>query len=295
MIMSRRSLALGALAASALAFFFLAASSHAGLTVVSEAGAAAATVTNSIGVEFVLIPAGSFQMGTKAPTCPQDDPFTEKNERQDCLNAVRSDELPRHTVTIGEPFYMGKTEVTQEQWYAVMGTNPASFKTEKVGENSRSYPVETVSWNDAKAFIRKLNEKEGTTVYRLPTEAEWEYAARAGQAHEYAGSSSVGTVAWYDGNSGDRTHRVGTKAPNAWGLYDMSGNVWEWVEDWYHDSYAGAPTDGSAWLTPAGSYRVNRGGSWGRSPRNVRVAGRNSRDPGYRRGYLGFRLVRDAP
>ena len=260
-----------------------------------EAEAQDRTYTNTIGMEFVLVPAGEFDMGTPSPSCPKDDPFTEKNEYQDCRSSVSSDELPQHGVTISEAFYLGKYEVTQAQWYEVMGTNPSEFKSEKVGGDSRNHPVENVSWNDVQSFIRKLNEKEGTTVYRLPTEAEWEYAARAGQSYEYSGSSDVGSVAWYDGNSGNKTHRVGQKRANAWGLYDMSGNVWEWVQDWYDDDYYASSPSTDPRGPSSGSYRVYRGGSWRYDAWFVRVAFRFNLFPGFRYYSLGFRLVRSSP
>jgi len=260
-----------------------------------EAGAQDRTYTNTIGIEFVLVPAGEFEMGTPSPSCPKDDPFTERNEYQECRNSVSSDELPQHSVTISESFYLGKYEVTQAQWYEVMGANPSNFKSEKVGGDSRNHPVEIVSWNDVQSFIRKLNEKEGTTLYRLPTEAEWEYAARAGQSYDYSGSSDVGSVAWYDGNSGDKTHRVGQKRANAWGLYDMSGNVWEWVQDWYDDDYYASSPSTDPRGPSSGSDRVLRGGSWYNYPRFARVANRASNVPGYRNHVLGLRLARSIP
>ncbi len=168
-------------------------------------------------------------------------------------------------------FYIGKYEVTQAQWKAVMGTNPSHFS----GENN---PVEQVSWNDCQEFIKKLNALTGRT-YRLPTSAEWEYAARSGKArdtYEYAGSNNLDEVAWYKSNSGDRTHQVGTKKPNSLGIYDMTGNVWEWCEDWYDSSQ---------------SYRVARGGSWYLSASSCRVSYRSNSSPGFRHSNLGFRVV----
>ncbi len=164
---------------------------------------------NSIGMEFVLIPPGSFQMGCSS-------------ESEDCA----SDEKPRHEVEISQAFLLGKYEVTQAQWEAVMGNNPSWFEGAK-------YPVENVSWNDVQEFIAKLLEKEGVQ-YRLPTEAEWEYAARAGSRTAYCfgdDKNQLRNYAWYDREDG--MHPVGKKMPNAWGLYDMHGNVWEWVQDWY--------------------------------------------------------------
>ncbi len=256
--------------------------------------------TNSIGMEFVKIPAGSFLMGTPdppSPNCPRDDPFTERNESQECLNAwersrPHKSETPQHRVTISQAFYMGKYEVTQEQWYKVMGNNPSYFKSERVGGDSRRHPVEQVSWHDAQAFIRRLNEMEPERTYRLPTEAEWEYACRAGTTGDYAGN--LDSMEWYRDNSGKRTHPVGQKQPNAFGLYDMHGNVMEWCEDHWHDNYDRAPNDGSAWtdISATGSYRVNRGGGWSNGAVSCRSADRNRDSPGDRYGILGFRLVR---
>jgi formylglycine-generating enzyme required for sulfatase activity len=231
------------------------------------------TVINSIGMEFVLIPAGEFDMGS---------PSSEKDRY--------SNEGPVHHVTISKGFYLSKYEVTQKQWCEVMGSNPSHFE----GDNR---PVETVSWNDIQEFIKKLNEMEGTNKYRLPSEAEWEYAARAGTTTSYSfgnDDSDLGDYAWYESNSGSKTHPVGQKQPNPWGLYDMHGNVWEWVQDRYHSSYDGAPTDGSAWESGSSSYHVRRGGSWGGSAKYFRSALRYYYAPvpvpSYRSGG-GFRLL----
>ncbi|MDR1921295.1 MAG: formylglycine-generating enzyme family protein [Candidatus Adiutrix sp.] len=226
--------------------------------------------TNSIGMEFVLIPAGEFLMGS-----PDSD------------EEVDDDEKPRHKVIISRPFYLGKYAVTQSQWEAVMGNNPSKFK-------GWSNPVEMVSWDDAQAFIKKLNQKEGGKKYRLPTEAEWEYAARAGTTGRYSfgdDAGALGRYAWYKDNSGGLTHPVGQKEPNGWGLYDMHGNVWEWARDRHGVKYyAGSPgTDPRGPFL--GSYRVNRGGGWNNSARLCRSAIRNNGTPGYRRQTLGFRLA----
>jgi formylglycine-generating enzyme required for sulfatase activity len=195
------------------------------------------------------------------------------------------DEKPRHSVKV-PAFKLGKTEVTQGQWRAVMGFNPSRFK--QCGDNC---PVETVSWNEVQAFIKTLNEKTGGH-YRLPTEAEWEYAGRAGLDARYCGGDDADAVAWHDGNSDGTTHPVGSKQPNAFGLYDMSGNVWEWVQDCYHASYQGAPDDGSAWGGGAECRsRVLRGGAFNHGQLRVRCAYRNRSDPGNRYYYGGFRVV----
>ena len=187
---------------------------------------------------------------------------------------------------ITKPFYLGKYLVTQEQWEDVMGSNPATSR-------GRRSPVETVSWDDCQEFIRKLNARfphpgplpEGEGVFRLPTEAQWEYACRAGSTTRYCfgdDESGLGEYAWYDANSGGKTHPVGEKKPNAWGLYDMHGNVWEWCQDWYDGGYyAKSPTDDPTGPA-AGSYRVIRGGSWFDPARGCRSADRDWCAPGYR-------------
>ena len=219
-------------------------------------------------------------------------------------------EKPVHQVTISYSFYMGKYEVTQAQWQAVMGKNPSNFKD--CGGNC---PVEYVSWNDAQDFIKKLNETNDGFKYRLPSEAEWEYACRAGTTGEYAGD--LDAMAWYANNSGrarldaeeimrtdlqnyskritengGQTHAVGTKLPNGFGLFDMHGNVWEWCQDWLRDSYNGAPSDGSAWVDGGEQkYRVLRGGSWNYLATFLRSAHRTFLTPAFRNDFVGFRVV----
>lgn len=186
---------------------------------------------------------------------------------------------------------LGKTEVTQGQWKAIMGNNPSGFSN--CGDNC---PVENISWNETKKYIKKLNAKTGKE-YRLSSEAEWEYACRAGGRNKYCGSDNLDSVAWYGnnrepgGNSDQRTHLVAQKQANAFGLYDMSGNVWEWVQDSYHDNYNGAPVDGTAWQGD-GSERVVRGGSWVIKPRGVLAANHDKVGSGVRDNTLGFRLAR---
>jgi len=197
---------------------------------------------------------------------------------------MMGDEKDRHEVTLSKPFYVGATEVTQAQYQAVMGTNPSNFK----GETN---PVEMVSWNDATEFCKKLSEKTRQAV-RLPTEAEWEYACRAGTATAFSfgdSDSALGDYAWYDANSGGTTHPVGQKKPNAWGLYDVHGNVWEWCADWYGDYPKGAVTDPQG--PASGTYRVLRGGGWGGNPVFCRAAGRRDGTPDLRGGIFGFRVV----
>ena len=222
---------------------------------------------NSIGMKFTRIPAGEFFMGSE-----------ESN-----------DEKPVHTVKINNAFYLGTYTVTQREWKAVMGDNPSVFKGDDL-------PVETVSWDDVQKFIKKLNEMEGTEKYRLPSEAEWEYACRAGTTTRYSfgdDESKLGDYAWYDNNSDDKTHPVGQKKPNPYGLYDMHGNVWEWVQDEWHGSYDGAPADGSAWERGGGAFRVIRGGGWFSFARYCRSAVRDHGDPHYRDSNLGFRLLQE--
>lgn len=216
---------------------------------------------------MVYIPGGNFRMGS---------PASEKE--------IGTDEGPQHFVTVG-PFWSGKYEVTQAQWQAVMGDNPSKF----LGDDR---PVERISWNNAEEFCRRLSSQTGRD-YRLPTEAQWEYACRAGSGTRYFFGSSAGPLgdyAWFDKLSGGASHTVGQKSPNPWGLYDMYGNVWEWCEDTYHASYAGAPADGSAW-TVGGDGRVLRGGSWLSYAKRCRSAFRDKGTPAGRYNYIGLRVV----
>ena len=224
--------------------------------------------------EMVVLPAGSFQMGS--------------NEN--------ADEQPVHRVNVPS-FLIGKTEVTQGQWKAVIGSNPSFFNT--CGDDC---PVDQVSWNDAQEFAQRLSQKTGKQ-YRLPSEAEWEYAARAGSTTRWSfgdSESQLDDHAWYRDNSLSwfgrfNIHRVAQKRSNAFGLHDMHGNVWEWVEDCWHDNYSGAPADGSAWTSSCNNNRrVNRGGSWGRPSADLRSAGRSLRGPPHMRGNVdyGLRLAR---
>ena len=191
-------------------------------------------------------------------------------------------EKPVHQVTLSD-YYIGETEVTQELWNAVMGSNPSKF----TGNMQR--PVEMVSWNDCQTFISKLNQLTGET-FRLPTEAQWEYAARGGnksKGYTYSGSNAIDDVAWYNDNSDRMTHPVKTKAPNELGIYDMSGNVWEWCSDWYGSYSSAAQTDPAGPST--GSGRVDRGGSWNYYAARCRVANRSSCTPEFSDGDLGLR------
>ena len=214
------------------------------------------------GMEFIWIPPGEFRMGSTSLRTPDAEPVTR--------------------VQISRGFWLGKYELTQADWQAVMGTNPSEFS----GCGRR--PVDSVSWNDVQEFIRSLNDRAGGNYYRLPTEAEWEYAARAGTTeNRYA---NLDAIAWYGGNSGGRTHPVGQKEPNAWGLHDMLGNVWELVQDWHGDYPGGFLIDPTG--PASGSQRVARGGSWGGSDTCCLAPDRSRPPPSFFFNFLGFRLVR---
>lgn len=233
---------------------------------VSEPKAEETFTVNGVSFTMVRVEGGTFRMGATSEQVNSD-----------------SDEKPVHSVTLSS-YSIGQTEVTQALWKAVMGSNPSGFK----GDN---LPVENVSWNDCQTFIRKLNALTGRT-FRLPTEAEWEFAARGGnesRGYQYSGSNNLGSVAWYSSNSGDKTHPVATKSANELGLYDMSGNVWEWCQDWYGSYSSSSQTNPTG--PSAGSYRVNRGGSWSGSARGCRVANRYYCVPSFSFSSLGLRLA----
>ena len=239
--------------------------------VVPTGGAAAVgnkTFTvNGVTFEMIPVEGSTFAMGAT----------------QEQGSDVDRDEKPTHSVTLSD-YYIGKYEVTQELWEAVMGSNPSHFK----GSN---LPVEKVSWDDCQKFIRKLNGLTGEN-FRLPTEAEWEYAARGGSKsgkYKYSGSNIIGDVAWYTDNSGSKTHAVGTKSPNELGIYDMSGNVWEWCQDWYGKYSSGSQTNPQG--PSSASARVIRGGSWHYNARYCSVSFRNSYATVYKNYYLGLRLA----
>lgn len=227
--------------------------------------------TNSIGKKFVLIPAGTFMMGS-----PKAEPGRDSDEMQ-------------HRVTISKAFDMQTTQVTQKQWKTVMGNNPSRFF--KYGDN---YPVEQVSWNDVQRFIKKLNRMDGGGKYRLPTEAEWEYACRAGSTGRFCFGDSdneLGSYAWYEANSGRSTHPVAQKKSNAWGLYDMHSNVGEWCQDWKGEYPSGSVTDPKG--PSSGSYRVYRSGCWYCDAGSCRSAGRYGHPAAFDGGgHVGFRLAR---
>ena len=237
-------------------------------SVTSGASEISIPVSNGITIDMVKVEAGTFKMGA---TSEMKKPFKwEKPVRQ---------------VTLTNDYYMGKYEVTQALWQTVMGSNPSRFK------GSNNLPVECVSWDDCQEFIGKLNIMTGRS-FRLPTEAEWEYAARGGKkscGYQYSGSSNILDVAWYWDNSLDGTHVVGMKQANELGLYDMTGNVFEWCKDWY-GAYRSSSLINPAG-TASGADRVCRGGGWGSSMRCCRSSYRDYYPPNYRYGNLGFRLV----
>ena len=225
------------------------------------------------GMEFVFVKGGEFEMGCG-----------------DWAGDCEGDENPVHRVKLDD-FYMGKYEVTQGQWSKIMGNNPSYFKKGDV------YPVEAVSWDDIQVFLEKINQKTGKK-YRLPTEAEWEYAARSGGKQEkWAGTSNksgLAGYAWYNENSGGQTHPVGQKTPNGLGIYDMSGNVWEWCSDWFGERYYAKSPRNNPKGPGSGSHRVFRGGSWNRNltPMYLRASHRGDHTPARWSHDLGFRLAR---
>jgi formylglycine-generating enzyme required for sulfatase activity len=241
--------------------------------------------TNSVGMKFVLIPAGKFLMGS-----PEEEP------------GRSGDEGPQHPVSLTNAFYLGLTEVTQGQWRTIMDDNPSRFR-------GSDLPVENVSWDDCQEFLRRLNEREKTDRYRLPSEAEWEYACRAGSSTRFSFGEDVGSsatvdklryyfgdqggeldsYAWYGNVSGNQTHPVAQKKPNAWGLYDMHGNVAEWCADWYGPYPNSDVTDPTG--PPQGTLRVLRGGSYGFDSWSVRSARRDSRPPQSRSDHYGLRVA----
>ncbi|MCI5137372.1 MAG: hypothetical protein D3922_02905, partial [Candidatus Electrothrix sp. AR1] len=226
-----------------------------------------AIIDSVIGMEFVSVPGGCFQMGSL------------ENERD-----RDNDEGPVHKVCVNS-FQMGKYEVTQGQWKKIMGSNPSEF------QKGDSYPVEKVSWDDAQEFIGKLNAKSGKN-YRLPTEAEWEYACRANDSGKYCGGDDVDALGWHKKNSGNRSTRpVGGKQANKFGLYDMSGNVWEWCADWSGENYYNSSPQDNPTGPSSGLHRVFRGGTWQHIPKVMRAANRGGAAPDGSNDDLGFRLV----
>jgi formylglycine-generating enzyme required for sulfatase activity len=221
---------------------------------------------NGVNIEILAIKGGTFLMGSPANEVGRDDSETQ------------------HQVSVSN-FYIGKYEVTQAQWKAIMGNNPSRFKGDDL-------PIENVSWNDVQEFLQKLNEKTGKS-FRLPTEAEWEYAARGGtrsRNYFYAGGNTLNKMAWFMDNSNKTTHSVGSKQPNELGIYDMSGNVWEWCNDWYSKDYYSKSPQSNPTGTASGSGRVRRGGSWGLVDSGCHVAFRSYDTPGSHNYFIGFRL-----
>jgi len=229
-----------------------------------------AQLINSIGIKFVFISPGTFKMGSP------DEEYGRYNDET------------YHYVTLTKGFLMATTAVTQYQWERVIGNNPSKFM-----KKGKKYPVENVSWNDVQKFIKKLNKMEQTDSYCLPTEAEWEYACRAGSTSRYCFGSDekmLDEYAWFRKNFDEMTYPVKQKKPNAWGLYDMHGNVWEWCEDWYGDYPNEHVTDP---IGPnGGSNRVIRGGCWSFLTRNFRSANRGMSKPSNRNFKIGFRIIR---
>ncbi|MDR3228231.1 MAG: formylglycine-generating enzyme family protein [Puniceicoccales bacterium] len=238
----------------------------------SRHGTYTIALSDKVSLELLPVASGSFQMGN-------DNSYAFAVEK------------PVHKVTLSQPFWLGKTAVTQAQWEAVMGNNPSRFKNR--GANR---PVENISWEDAVAFCKKLTERERATnrlpagcEYVLPTEAEWEYVCRAGSTSDYAGTGKLEDMGWFDKNSGGETHDVATKRPNAWGFFDMHGNVWEWCSDWYGSYPSSNVTDPQGAKT--GDDSVNRGGSWSNQARFCRAAFRYWGMPSRCGSNLGFRLA----
>ncbi|MBU1168105.1 MAG: formylglycine-generating enzyme family protein [Proteobacteria bacterium] len=231
---------------------------------------------NSVGMDFVLVPSGSFTMGEAT--------------RSQCTTCnAKADETPRHPVVISRSFYISTHEVTQSEFMAIMNDNPSRFK-------GKNLPVDSVSWSNAKLYIEGLNALEKTQAYRLPTEAEWEYAARAGSETAYCFGDSPGQLthyAWIVVNSGAKTHGVGKKNPNPWGIYDMYGNVFEWCEDWYLETFYGISPKDDPTGPNYGVSKVKRGGSMDRSARSCRSSSRAWADPQTRSDNTGFRIVKE--
>ena len=271
-------------------------------------------ITNSIGMKLVLIPAGEFDMGS--PKELIDEELTAHGDDQWYKDRV-STEAPRHHVRLTRPFYMGRHLVTQEEYQWVMGANPSEFsatgksKDKVAGEDTKRFPVENVSWDDAVEFCNRLlsmtAEKVAERQYLLPTEAQWEYACRSGNTGRFSFSSGRGGItkeseeqelfdyAWFINNSGARPHAVDGRRASPWGMYDMYGNMEEWCQDWYDkDYYAKSPVDDPAG-PPGGSGRVLRGGSWLHYAWKCRSAIRTMEDPGTRWRDIGFRVCLEFP
>jgi sulfatase modifying factor 1 len=241
------------------------------------------TLTNVIGMEFVLIKPGSLVVGRFEPACPQSKQRWTANDRAQCAQLTKRDAAPGFTATISRPFYIGKYEVTQAEWKRVMGNNPSVFQE---GDTDR-HPVDNISWADAQAFVRKLNALDRSARYRLPTEFEWEFAVRAGVAEEPSWDD-IRAAAWEQDVDLGTTHPVGGRKPNAWGLYDTLGNVWEWVADVYNEKIFADPVP-----PRSGKTHVLKGGSFLSDVKNSTWS-THAGGPGS--GFdVGFRVVREVP
>ena len=223
------------------------------------------------GIEMVYVKGGCYQMGATDDDCDG-----------------TPEERPVHEVCVDD-FYLGKYEVTQGQWKSIMDSNTSALSTCR----EDNCPIDNVSWSDAQDFISRLNSRSDGSKYRLPTEAEWEYAARSGgKSERYSGGNDVDSVAWYNENSDNKLHLVGTKAPNGFGIYDMAGSVWEWTNDWYGSNYYSSSPRNNPAGPDSGVDRVVRGGCRTGEAYNMRTARRNGYTPDTRRPSLGFRLLR---
>jgi formylglycine-generating enzyme required for sulfatase activity len=255
------------------------------------------TITNAIGMEFVLISPGTMVVGRFQPECPRPAPGAPSRDRATdpaqwtaadyarCEEMAKRDAMPGFTVTIARPYYIGRYEVTQAEWRRVMGTNPSVFQGSKIRGNADRHPVDNVTWDDAQAFVGKLNAMDRTATYRLPTEFEWEYAARAGSTREPSWDE-IRQSAWEQDVDLGTTHPVGGKKPNAWGLYDTLGNVWEWVSDFYNERLFATPAP-----PMSGTTHVLKGGSFVSDVKNATWS-THAGGPGS--GFdVGFRVVRE--
>ena len=245
------------------------------------------TMTNAIGMEFVRIEPGSLRVGRFQPRCPQRNERWAPRDHTRCSELVKHDAAAGFSATISRPFYIGKYEVTQAEWKRVMGNNPSIFQRSTTGGAADRHPVDNVTWDDAQAFVRKLNALDTSARYRLPTEFEWEYAARAGTPGEPSWDD-IRERAWEQDVDLGTTHPVGGKKPNAWGLYDMLGNVWEWVGDFYNEKVFADPVP-----PKSGTTHVLKGGSFLSDVKNATWS-THAGGPGS--GFdVGFRIVREIP
>lgn len=254
-------------------------------------------LTNSIGMALVLIQPGTLRVGRFEPTCPpppdrvspDQDPrarWTQADTAR-CEEIVGRERQSGFTVSLPRPYYIGRYEVTQAEWTKVMGSNPSVFQGSRVGRDTARHPVDSVTWDDAQRFVQRLNQRERTTAYRLPTEFEWEYAARAGASADPAWDE-IRELAWEQDVTTATTHPVGAKKPNRWGLYDMLGNVWEWVADYYNEKVFADPVPPRNGVT-----HVLKGGGFLADVKNATYS-THAAGPGD--GFdVGFRIVRDLP